>query len=179
MEKQLQDLSEENKILRKKVKHYKKLLKTKEKEWMRSSLSMKKKLSSAEQELMREKTQHADSIAALENKLITPSVNVQEKKKICSYKYQETLPLKKEARLKLNGHTCEHCTAYYKADNLSPEELQEKLKHCSRHRGRYSPPPATQASFWRADFPSTQECIEKGYLLTENDEVLDIRRHRK
>ncbi|XP_061452889.1 DNA endonuclease RBBP8 isoform X2 [Rhineura floridana] len=68
---------------------------------------------------------------------------------------------KKEERKKLPGHTCKECEIYY-AD--FPEEVREKkLAACSRHRSRYVPPD-TPENFWEVGFPSTQMCVERGYI---------------
>lgn len=68
---------------------------------------------------------------------------------------------KKEERRKLPGHTCKECEIYY-ADY--PEaEREKKLATCSRHRSRYVPPP-TPENFWEVGFPSTQMCMQRGYI---------------
>ncbi|NWR86705.1 CTIP endonuclease, partial [Furnarius figulus] len=68
---------------------------------------------------------------------------------------------KKEERRKLLGHTCKECEIYY-AD-IPEEERQKKLASCSRHRFRYIPP-NTPENFWEVGFPSTQTCVERGYI---------------
>ncbi|NWU78665.1 CTIP endonuclease, partial [Onychorhynchus coronatus] len=68
---------------------------------------------------------------------------------------------KKEERRKLLGHTCKECEIYY-AD-IPEEEREKKLASCSRHRFRYIPP-NTPENFWEVGFPSTQTCIERGYI---------------
>ncbi|XP_044279741.1 DNA endonuclease RBBP8 isoform X2 [Varanus komodoensis] len=68
---------------------------------------------------------------------------------------------KKEERRKLPGHTCKECEIYY-AD--FPEgERERKIATCSRHRSRYAPPD-TPDNFWEVGFPSTQMCVERGYI---------------
>ncbi|XP_077208725.1 DNA endonuclease RBBP8 [Paroedura picta] len=68
---------------------------------------------------------------------------------------------KKDERRKLPGHTCKECEIYY-AD--FPEgEKEKKLSACSRHRSRYIPPD-TPENFWEVGFPSTQMCVERGYI---------------
>ncbi|XP_065687899.1 DNA endonuclease RBBP8 [Patagioenas fasciata] len=68
---------------------------------------------------------------------------------------------KKEERRKLLGHTCKECELYY-AD-IPEEEREKKLASCSRHRFRYIPP-NTPENFWEVGFPSTQTCVERGYI---------------
>nr|XP_016848451.1 PREDICTED: DNA endonuclease RBBP8 [Anolis carolinensis] len=68
---------------------------------------------------------------------------------------------KKEERRKLPGHTCKECEIFY-ADY--PEaEREKKIATCSRHRSRYVPPD-TPENFWEVGFPSTQMCVERGYI---------------
>ena len=67
---------------------------------------------------------------------------------------------------KLVGHTCKECEIYY-AD-FPAEEREKKLASCSRHRYRYIPP-NTPENFWEAGFPSTQTCMERGYIKEDLD----------
>ncbi|XP_020038179.1 DNA endonuclease RBBP8 isoform X2 [Castor canadensis] len=73
---------------------------------------------------------------------------------------------KKEERRRLLGHTCKECEIYY-AD-LPAEEREKKLASCSRHRFRYIPP-STPENFWEVGFPSTQTCVERGYIKEDLD----------
>lgn len=73
---------------------------------------------------------------------------------------------KKEERRKLLGHTCKECEIYY-AD-LPAEEREKKLASCSRHRFRYIPP-NTPENFWEVGFPSTQTCMQRGYIKEDLD----------
>ncbi|XP_040840726.1 DNA endonuclease RBBP8 [Ochotona curzoniae] len=73
---------------------------------------------------------------------------------------------KKDERRKLLGHTCKECEIYY--SDLPPEEREKKLASCSRHRFRYIPP-STPENFWEVGFPSTQTCMERGYIKEELD----------
>ncbi|XP_037364638.1 DNA endonuclease RBBP8 [Talpa occidentalis] len=73
---------------------------------------------------------------------------------------------KKEERRKLPGHTCKECEIYY-AD-IPAEEREKKLASCSRHRSRYIPP-NTPETFWDVGFPSTQTCMERGYIKEDLD----------
>ncbi|KAB1258407.1 DNA endonuclease RBBP8 [Camelus dromedarius] len=73
---------------------------------------------------------------------------------------------KKEERRKLLGHTCKECEIYY-AD-FPAEEREKKLASCSRHRFRYIPP-NTPENFWEVGFPSTQTCMERGYIKEDLD----------
>ncbi|NWV97024.1 CTIP endonuclease, partial [Machaerirhynchus nigripectus] len=68
---------------------------------------------------------------------------------------------KKEERRKLLAHTCKECEIYY-AD-IPEEEREKKLAACSRHRFLYIPP-NTPENFWEVGFPSTQTCVERGYI---------------
>ncbi|XP_075776999.1 DNA endonuclease RBBP8 isoform X1 [Pelodiscus sinensis] len=68
---------------------------------------------------------------------------------------------KREERRKLLGHTCKECEIYY-AD-VPEGEREKKLSACSRHRFRYIPP-NTPENFWEVGFPSTQTCMERGYI---------------
>ena len=74
-----------------------------------------------------------------------------------------------KARQKLKGYTCHECKNFYGSEE--GVNLQSHLDKCSRHRHRYSPPPETQESFWNPHFPSTQECIDKGYILLDDPEI--------
>ncbi|KAM6457316.1 DNA endonuclease RBBP8 isoform 1-T2 [Liasis olivaceus] len=71
---------------------------------------------------------------------------------------------KKEERRKLPGHTCKECETYYA--ELPEEEREKKVTTCSRHRSRYAPPD-TPEHFWEVGFPSTQMCVERGYIKEE------------
>ncbi|MCJ8728358.1 hypothetical protein PDJAM_G00003520 [Pangasius djambal] len=82
---------------------------------------------------------------------------------------------KKAERRKLHGHTCKECEIYY-AD-LPEEERQKKLSSCSRHRFRYIPP-STPENFWDVGFPSTQTCIERGYIKEDNQADPRLRRRK-
>ncbi|ELW49500.1 DNA endonuclease RBBP8 [Tupaia chinensis] len=73
---------------------------------------------------------------------------------------------KKDERRKLLGHTCRECEIYY-AD-LPVEEREKKLASRSRHRFRYIPP-NTPENFWEVGFPSTQTCMERGYIKEDLD----------
>ncbi|KAK6491094.1 DNA endonuclease RBBP8-like [Huso huso] len=81
----------------------------------------------------------------------------------------------KEERRKMHGHTCKECEIYY-AD-LPAEERQKKLSACSRHRFRYIPP-STPENFWEVGFPSTQTCVDRGYIKEEMTPAQRSRRRR-
>eukprot|EP00062_Callorhinchus_milii_P016169 gi/632967188/ref/XP_007899837.1/ PREDICTED: DNA endonuclease RBBP8 isoform X1 [Callorhinchus milii] len=81
----------------------------------------------------------------------------------------------KEERRKMHGHTCKECEVYY-AD-LPEEERLKKLANCSRHRFRYIPPD-TPENFWEVGFPSTQTCVDRGYIKEENTPCQRPRRRR-
>ncbi|KAJ7389293.1 DNA endonuclease rbbp8 [Desmophyllum pertusum] len=84
-----------------------------------------------------------------------------------NYKYVEVVR-KRDERAKLNGYKCRDCQEYYQGLNLPENELKKRLKHCSRHRAKFSPPPSTPPGFWNLSFPDTQEYLDKGYLKTES-----------
>lgn len=52
---------------------------------------------------------------------------------------------------------------YYSELGLSDKEKKERMKKCSRHRGKFTPP-ATPDHFWELEFPDTQECKARGQL---------------
>ncbi|XP_039983412.1 DNA endonuclease RBBP8 isoform X2 [Xiphias gladius] len=82
---------------------------------------------------------------------------------------------KKDERRKLKGTTCKECEIYYA--HLSEEEKQKKLSACSRHRFLYIPP-CTPENFWEVGFPSTQTCIERGYIKEEKNPQVRSRRRQ-
>ncbi|XP_034145347.1 DNA endonuclease RBBP8 isoform X2 [Esox lucius] len=82
---------------------------------------------------------------------------------------------KKAERRKLKGHTCKECEIYY-AD-LPEAERVKKLSACSRHRFRYIPP-STPENFWEVGFPSTQTCVDRGYIKEDNDPEQRLRRRQ-
>ncbi|XP_072234976.1 DNA endonuclease RBBP8 [Leuresthes tenuis] len=82
---------------------------------------------------------------------------------------------KKDERRKLKGTTCKECEVYYA--HLPEEEKQKKLSACSRHRFRYIPP-STPENFWEVGFPSTQTCIERGYIKEEKNPQARLRRRQ-
>ncbi|XP_051267101.1 DNA endonuclease RBBP8 isoform X1 [Dicentrarchus labrax] len=81
----------------------------------------------------------------------------------------------KEERRKLQGTTCKECEIYYA--HLPEEERQKKLSSCSRHRFLYIPP-STPENFWEVGFPSTQTCIERGYIKEEKNPQARSRRRQ-
>ncbi|XP_037312421.2 DNA endonuclease RBBP8 [Pungitius pungitius] len=82
---------------------------------------------------------------------------------------------KKDERRKLKGATCKECELYYA--HLTEEERQVKLSACSRHRFLYVPP-STPENFWEVGFPSTQTCIERGYIKEEKKPQARSRRRQ-
>ncbi|XP_036934848.1 DNA endonuclease RBBP8 [Acanthopagrus latus] len=82
---------------------------------------------------------------------------------------------KKDERRKLKGTTCKECEVYYA--HLPEEEKQKKLSACSRHRFLYIPP-CTPENFWEVGFPSTQTCIERGYIKEETNPQARSRRRQ-
>uniref|UniRef100_A0A3Q3VVC8 DNA endonuclease activator Ctp1 C-terminal domain-containing protein n=1 Tax=Mola mola TaxID=94237 RepID=A0A3Q3VVC8_MOLML len=61
--------------------------------------------------------------------------------------------------------------------HLPEEEKQKKLSACSRHRFLYIPP-CTPENFWEVGFPSTQTCIERGYIKEEKHPQTRSRRRQ-
>ncbi|XP_068438199.1 DNA endonuclease RBBP8 [Clinocottus analis] len=82
---------------------------------------------------------------------------------------------KKDERRKLKGTTCKECEIYYA--HLPEEAKQKKLSACSRHRYLYIPP-CTPENFWEVGFPSTQTCIERGYVREEKNPQARTRRRQ-
>ncbi|XP_026217699.1 DNA endonuclease RBBP8 isoform X2 [Anabas testudineus] len=82
---------------------------------------------------------------------------------------------KKDERRKLKGTTCKECEIYYA--HLPEEEKQKKLSACSRHRFLYIPP-CTPENFWEVGFPSTQTCIDRGYIKEEKNPQARSRRRQ-
>ncbi|XP_073344685.1 DNA endonuclease RBBP8 isoform X2 [Pagrus major] len=82
---------------------------------------------------------------------------------------------KKDERRKLKGTTCKECEVYYA--HLPEEEKQKKLSACSRHRFLYIPP-CTPENFWEVGFPSTQTCIDRGYIKEEKNPQARSRRRQ-
>ncbi|KAI1287001.1 hypothetical protein HDE_10495 [Halotydeus destructor] len=69
-------------------------------------------------------------------------------------------------RAKLQGFTCRECEEYYRTYiHLTDEERRAKITSCSRHRDDRTPPKSPK-HYWEVDFPSTPECIRRGYLTT-------------
>uniref|UniRef100_A0A3B3IFS1 DNA endonuclease activator Ctp1 C-terminal domain-containing protein n=2 Tax=Oryzias TaxID=8089 RepID=A0A3B3IFS1_ORYLA len=60
---------------------------------------------------------------------------------------------------------------------LPEEEKQKKLSACSRHRYLYIPP-CTPENFWEVGFPSTQTCIDRGYIKEESSPPGRMRRRQ-
>ncbi|XP_037613249.1 DNA endonuclease RBBP8 [Sebastes umbrosus] len=82
---------------------------------------------------------------------------------------------KKDERRKLKGTTCKECEIYY-AD-LPEGEKQKKMSACSRHRFLYIPP-CTPENFWEVGFPSTQTCIDRGYIKEDKNPQVRTRRRQ-
>ncbi|KAM6971624.1 DNA endonuclease RBBP8 [Tautogolabrus adspersus] len=82
---------------------------------------------------------------------------------------------KKDERRKLKGTTCKECEVYYA--HLPEDEKQKKLSSCSRHRFLYIPP-CTPENFWEVGFPSTQTCIDRGYIREEKNPQARTRRRQ-
>ncbi|KAM9712985.1 DNA endonuclease RBBP8 isoform 2-T2 [Menidia menidia] len=82
---------------------------------------------------------------------------------------------KKDERRKLKGTTCKECEVYYA--HLPEGEKQKKLSACSRHRFLYIPP-CTPENFWEVGFPSTQTCIDRGYIREEKNPQARLRRRQ-
>ncbi|XP_033113667.1 uncharacterized protein LOC117114191 isoform X2 [Anneissia japonica] len=78
------------------------------------------------------------------------------------YKYVEVVR-KQADRRKLRGFECKDCEAYFSAMDLTDSQKADRMKSCSRHRAKYSPPP-TQPHYWDVDFPDTETCLRRGYM---------------
>ncbi|XP_014667311.1 PREDICTED: uncharacterized protein LOC106808911 [Priapulus caudatus] len=94
-----------------------------------------------------------------------------------TYKYKEVVR-KHDERQKLNVHDCAMCEKYYSAMDLTAEERKERMKVCSRHRARYTPP-STPDHYWETGFPSTQQCKERGYRMETQNVPLRSRRRQR
>ncbi|XP_078072566.1 DNA endonuclease RBBP8 isoform X2 [Mustelus asterias] len=106
---------------------------------------------------------------------VQPYINPgQRKNTVLNFPHVEVVRNKEERR-KMHGHTCKECEVYY-AD-LPEEERLKKLAHCSRHRFRYIPP-NTPENFWEVGFPSTQTCVDRGYIKEESTPCQRPRRRR-
>lgn len=106
---------------------------------------------------------------------VQPYANTgQRKNTVLNFPHVEVVRNKQERR-KLHGHTCKECEVYY-AD-LPEEERLKKLANCSRHRFRYIPP-NTPEHFWEVGFPSTQTCVDRGYIKEESTPCQRPRRRR-
>ncbi|KAJ7338739.1 hypothetical protein JRQ81_012641 [Phrynocephalus forsythii] len=128
-----------------------------------------KESSQEEEEQKTEKSAAKTNLQRYENKqdkikqkaLVEPYFKNNERRNaVLDYPHIEVVR-KKEERKKLPGHTCKECEIYY-AD-FPEAEREKKLAACSRHRSHYAPP-ATPENFWEVGFPSTQMCIERGYI---------------
>ncbi|KAG7488816.1 hypothetical protein MATL_G00038400 [Megalops atlanticus] len=108
------------------------------------------------------------------NQAVVKSPANRTERKNASFAHVEVVR-KKHERKKLKGHTCKECEIYY-AD-LPDAERQKKLSACSRHRFRYIPP-STPENFWEVGFPSTQTCMERGYIKEDHKPDQRIRRRR-
>ncbi|XP_071510810.1 uncharacterized protein [Diadema antillarum] len=93
---------------------------------------------------------------------LTDFDSVPVKKEALPYKFRDVVR-KRHERQKLKGFDCKECASYYGNLVLSDEELAERMKTCSRHRGHYSPPNTPQ-HYWSIDFPDTPTCMERGYM---------------
>ena len=154
---EVEDLKQQNHILKNKLSSYKQKMKAKEKEWTKYRHKRKA--------LETKPTETSDEMKGKTVEL--KKCSVESAPSTHSYKYERVVLGK--ARLKLPGHTCLECRDFYASENMTKTELQAKLNQCSRHRAEHSPPPDTPDSFWDPNFPSTQECIDKGYILTEEN----------
>lgn len=70
---------------------------------------------------------------------------------------------KKLDRARLLAFECDQCRDYYATFELTEEELEVKLKECSRHRAKAAPSKSPE-HFWEVDMPSTPECERRGYF---------------
>ncbi|KAL9962287.1 hypothetical protein ACROYT_G031374 [Oculina patagonica] len=126
---------------------------------------------SSDKENVLNKNKQNDNKVIQEDKLTNedkcPPIEVKNGAAEPNFKYVEVVR-KKDERAKLNGYKCRDCQEYYQGLNLPENELKKRLKHCSRHRAKFSPPPSTPPGFWNLSFPDTQEYMDKGYLKTES-----------
>lgn len=120
--------------------------------------------------LRRSKMSSEDSSKATTREPSAPKrrVSVENVVKLKVVKASGAVVRTKAARKQLDGFTCKECQDYYGGKNLSAEELKKRLKNCSRHRSKFSPPKSPE-HFWDTDFPSTKECIRRGYINIAKD----------
>ncbi|XP_070533986.1 DNA endonuclease RBBP8-like isoform X2 [Ptychodera flava] len=94
-----------------------------------------------------------------------------------NYKHVQVVR-KQEERRKLNAFDCKQCQEYFGGLGLSDSQKAERMKECSRHRGKYIPP-STPEHYWEMDMPSTQTCQERGYMQAVSQNQPQRRRRRQ
>lgn len=105
----------------------------------------------------------------MEKKRIADEISAKRRQE-CDYKFLDGPVRKRSEREALRGHACKACKEYYyEGLGLDTEnEIRDRMDSSSRHRSMYARPP-TPEHFWEIDFPSTEECIERGYLKPAED----------
>lgn len=73
---------------------------------------------------------------------------------------------KKAERKQINAHKCYECYNYYKALNLTEEEIDKRMQNCSRHRANVAPTKEPD-NFWDLDFPSDEEILKRNMMIDE------------
>jgi hypothetical protein len=69
----------------------------------------------------------------------------------------------------------------FKYWNSLPEELRpKKMDELCRHRYKYQAPP-TPEHYWSIDFPTTQECVQRGYggAVAQSEKDDPVKRPRR
>ena len=63
---------------------------------------------------------------------------------------------------------------------MPEDQRQIRMKEICRHRAKHQAP-ATPEHYWEIEFPTREQCIERGYggVLTQNDKDDDKKRPRR
>lgn len=85
--------------------------------------------------------------------------------------------LTRTERKQLTAFDCEECARYYQSLGLSDEQIEAKMKFCSRHRNAIEAEKTTD-DYWDLDFPSspeirrrnlTKNCVKKASESKQNE----------
>ncbi len=74
-----------------------------------------------------------------------------------AFKYAHSPVRNRLARKQLKGFDCVECKRFYEASTgLTERQRQELMQKCSRHRGRFSPPPNSPQEIWEVNMDRYQ-----------------------
>lgn len=75
---------------------------------------------------------------------------------------------KHDDRKKLASSSCKECENYW--NSLPEDKRPQRMDDLCRHRSKYQAPD-TPEHYWSISFPTTQDCIDRGYggVLVQND----------